>query len=86
MIGNTNEPGDNVEEPDTASDEALDEDNVGDLSVEINVEELVAKVEKGDAEETAKKAAIRRRLEEIREQKDSELDSTFNFNLDDDDL
>lgn len=65
------------------SDE-MDDDNVGDISVEINVEELVARIENGDA--TAHKKAIRRRLEELEEQRREarELDSTYNFNLDDD--
>ncbi len=86
MIGDNNEPDGDIEEPEVSNDEVLEEDNVGDLSVEINVEELVAKVESADAEDVANKAAVRKRLEEIREQKDSELDSTFNINLDDDDI
>ena len=79
---------DDVETTDDAEDvlmsDDLDEDNVGDISVEINVEELVAKLENGDAAEHRK--AIRRRLEEIAEQRREarELDSTYNFNLDDD--
>ncbi len=59
------------------------EDNVGDISVEINVEELVAKIEASDTED-AEKARIRKQLEKLREQQDKELDSTYNFNLDDD--
>ncbi len=61
-------------------------DNVGDMSVEINVEELVAKIESDDASETARKREVRRRLEELEEKQRSakELDSTYNFNLDDD--
>ena len=62
----------------------VDDDNVGDLSVELNVQELVAKLEEGDDEDTHHKAEIRRKLEELREQREEELDSTFNFNLDDD--
>jgi hypothetical protein len=65
-------------------DDDLDDDNIGDLSVEINVEELVAKIEGGEASQHHKE--VRRRLEEIAEQRrvEKELDSTFNFNLDDD--
>ena len=61
-------------------------DNVGDMSVEINVEELVAKIESDDASETARKREVRRRLEELEEKQRTakELDSTYNFNLDDD--
>ena len=63
-----------------------DNDNVGDISVEINVEELVAKIESDDGDDAQRKKEIHRRLEEIedRRQVEKELDSTFNFNLDDD--
>ncbi len=61
-----------------------DDDNVGDLSVELNVEELVAKIEADEDEDTHRKAEVRRRLEELNEQREKELDSTFNFNLDED--
>ena len=60
-----------------------DDDDV-DLSVELNVEKLVAKLEAVDEEDVHRKAEIRRRLEELNEQREQELDSTFNFNLDDD--
>jgi hypothetical protein len=68
------------------SDDIDDDDNVGDISVEINVEELVAKIEAGDGDDADHKKEIHRRLEEIEEQQraEQELDSTFNFNLDDD--
>lgn len=62
----------------------LEDDNVGDLSVELNVEELVAKIEADDPEEVHKKAELRRKLEKMQEQHDAEMDSTYNFNLDDD--
>ena len=61
----------------------MEEGNVGDISVEINVEELVAKIEASDTED-AEKARIRKQLEKLREQQDKKLDSTYNFNLDDD--
>lgn len=74
---------DDVDEPeDTVVLEDID--NIGDLSVEINVEELVAKLESAADEDVGRKRAIRKRLEELREQKDPELDSTYNFNLDED--
>ena len=64
---------------------AVEDDNVGDISVEINVEELVAKVESSDdAEDSVEKAEIRKKLDKIRETQDDELDSTYNFDLDDD--
>ena len=61
-----------------------DGDNVGDMSVELNVEELVAKIEEEDAEEVHRKAELRRKLEMMQEQHDAEMDSTYNFNLDED--
>jgi hypothetical protein len=61
------------------SDDIVDDDNVGDISVEINVEELVAKIEAGDGDDADHKKEIHRRLEEIEEQRrvEAELDSTF---------
>ena len=84
--------GDDVEVSDAAEDTVVltedmaDIDNVGDISVEINVEELVAKLEATDDENIDRKREIRKRLDELREQQDAEaeLDSTYNFNLDDD--
>ena len=68
------------------SEDAADIDNVGDISVEINVEELVAKLEATDDDDVGRRRAIKKRLEELREQREAEaeLDSTYNFNLDDD--
>ena len=68
------------------SEDAADIDNVGDISVEINVEELVAKIESADDDDVGHKREVKKRLEELREQRDAEaeLDSTYNFNLDDD--
>ena len=62
-----------------------DDENVGDISVEINVEELVAKIERGEGDVAAHRREVRRRLEEIEElrREARELDSTYNFNLDD---
>jgi len=84
-----NGEGTNEETGDVVEDIELDEDiidNVGDISVEINVEELVAKIESGDGDEEAEKKEIHRRMEALNEkrQEDKELDSTFNFNLDED--
>ncbi len=63
----------------------LDTDNVGDLSVELNVEELMAKLAASDSDDVHRRAEIRRRLEELRELREQELDSTFNFKFDDED-
>lgn len=64
-----------------------DDDNVGDLSVELNIEELVAKLEATDSEDSARRRQIKRRLEELRDERESmkDLDSTYNFNFDEDD-
>ena len=99
MIGNSkddipvDELDDDIEDDDLDDDldddddveDIDDEDNVGDISVEINVEELVAKLEATDSDDVARKREIRRRLDELEEMRRSgeELDSTFNYNLDD---
>jgi hypothetical protein len=66
-------------------DDITDIDNVGDISVEINVEELVAKIEAGEGDAEEHRKEIRRRLDEIEEARkvEEELGSTYNFNLDD---
>ena len=79
-----------IETPDEADtivmSEDIIDDNVGDISVEINVEELVAKIEAGEGDAEQHRKEIHRRLEEIEDQRriEQELDSTYNFNLDDD--
>ena len=68
------------------SADAIDEDdNVGDISVEINVEELVAKLEATDSDDVARQREIRQRLDELEDQRKAseDLGSTYNFNLDD---
>ncbi len=59
------------------------DDNFSNTVVEADVEALVAKMDSNDTEEIATKRAARKRLDELRERKDKDLDSTFNFNLDD---
>ncbi len=60
------------------------DETVGDLAAVLDVEKLEAKVESASPDEIAEKAAVRKRLEEIREQKESALDDTYNIKLDDD--
>ncbi|MGI9261209.1 MAG: hypothetical protein ACR2QR_04190 [Woeseiaceae bacterium] len=43
-------------------------DNVGDASVEINVEQLIADIEEADDEVSGRKKEVRRRLEELAEE------------------
>ncbi|MCZ6810020.1 MAG: hypothetical protein O7D92_09705 [Proteobacteria bacterium] len=58
-------------------------DNVGDVSVEINVEELVAEIEASQGDDARMKHEIRKRLDEIQEEKAAakELDNTFDIDL-----
>jgi hypothetical protein len=76
---------DDASETTVLSESAEESDNVGDLSVEIDVAELVAKIEASDSSEVAKETEIRRRLTQLQDDQDTEknLDSTYNFNLDD---
>ena len=55
-------------------------DNVGDVSVEINVEELIADIESTDDEDAARKKEIRRRLEEVVEEQ--AFEDTYAIDLD----
>jgi len=50
-------------------------DNVGDASVEINVEELVAEIEQSHDADSARKKEVRRRLEELAEE--GSLEDTY---------
>lgn len=79
---------------DDSSDEALaetvvlsdDPDDIvtGDTTIEMDIENLVAKLEASDSEDVHRRAEIRRKLEDLREQRERDLDSTFNFNMDED--
>jgi hypothetical protein len=59
---------------------AMSTDNVGDVSVEINVEELVAKIEAEEDTDAARKKEIRRRLEEVVEEQ--AFEDTYAIDLD----
>ena len=87
---NTIDPGDLAEtvvlDEDAEYDETavLDEsaartDNVGDVSVEINVEELIADIEANEDSDVARKKEIRRRLEDLVEEQSFE--STYAVDL-----
>ena len=80
-VETTPEPEDTV----VLSKDMTDIDDDDDVSVEINVEELVAKLEATDDDDVSRKSEVRRRLDELHEQREAEaeLDSTYNFNLDD---
>lgn len=76
---------------DDIDDDDIDGDGDGDIgtdtlvgsTAEFKVDEIVAKIEKADPNEVAHRREVRKRLEEIAEKRSEELDSTFNFNLDD---
>jgi hypothetical protein len=61
----------------------IDDDALGDTSIEMSIEKLEEKLNASNDEDVHRRAEIRRRLEDLREQREQELDSTFNFNLDD---
>jgi hypothetical protein len=71
---------------DTVVLEEIADDVTGDTSVELDVSRLVAKLDSADEADADHKRANHRRLEELQDQKESEknIDSTFNFNMDDD--
>jgi hypothetical protein len=77
---------DSSEDTIVLSEDADDIDTVGDFTAELDVEKLVEKIESGEAEGEAKEKEVHRRLEELNEQRqvDEELDSTYNFNIDED--
>ncbi len=89
MTGKNGENGDEDENEvedvaDVEDVEVVEGDNVGDISVEINVDELVAKIESTGSDDSTEKAELRKKLDKIRERQDENLDGTYNFNLDDD--
>ena len=81
-----NELLDVVDEEDLGETDVLPEttstDNVGDVSVEINVEQLIADIEAEDDEEVAKKKEIRCKLEELAEEKSFEDTYAIDFDKD----
>lgn len=91
MQSDTKNQGDDVDTEVVDEEEAIETvvlsdmdttDNVGDVSVEINVEELIAKVEAEHDDDAARKHAVRKRLEEIAEEQGFE--ETYAIEFDDD--
>lgn len=94
MNGEVEKVGDDIEVDDDVEENVAPDDTVvitedladigdgGDTTAELNVEKLVAKIDKDD---DGHRKEVHRRLEELEEKKreEQELDSTFNFNLDD---
>lgn len=74
---------DEDDDEDIDDDEEFDDtDNVGDVSVEINVEALIAELEKEDGSDLARRKEIRRRLEELAEEKSFEDTYAIDFGND----
>ena len=53
-------------------------------TAELNVDELVAKIDASSDVDVERKRKIKRRLERLSEKRDLNLDSTYNINIDDD--
>jgi hypothetical protein len=75
---------DDLDDDDLENTVVLDEtdsfsDNVGDVSVEINVEQLLADIEANNNLDAARRREIRRRLEEAVENRS--LDDTYAFDM-----
>jgi hypothetical protein len=70
----------------SGEDDEDEVDPVSDMSAEINIEELVSKLDATDDDDIARRRAIKRRIEELRELRDAErdLESTYNFDFEDD--
>ncbi len=61
-----------------------DDVDLSDITAEVNVEELVAKLDSSADEDIERRKAIKRRLEELQEEIGENLDGTYNINLDED--
>ena len=68
---------------DDDGDNDIGTDTMVGSTAEFKVDEIVAKIDKADPNDVAHRREVRKRLEEIAEKRDEDLDSTFNFNLDD---
>ena len=80
---------DNVDEPEVDEDAVADvdeDDGSAEMTAEVNVEELVAKLDATPKDDAERQKKIRKRLDELRDEREAmkDLDSTYNFNLDDD--
>ena len=82
-----NDSVDDDEEEEFSGDETIvmsgddddDSDDDLDVSMEVNVEKLMAEMEKTASDDVARKKEIRRRLEEIQESRS--LEDTYSFDL-----
>ena len=79
----------NLDEDSSSEDSSLEDkmpDIGGDTVIDVSgeLEALVKNLDKEDPDEAAHKREVRRKLDELAEKRNKDLDSTFNFNLDDD--
>ena len=65
---------DDAEEEEAVAEPVAETDNVGDPSVEINVEELIHELEADGIGRAGREQAAKRRLEELMEQKRAKRD------------
>ena len=78
------EDDDDLDDDEDAELSDIGGDTVVGLSGEYDIDSLFKKLDSTDPSEVSHRREIRRRIEEIRELREADLDSTFNFNLDDD--
>ena len=87
MTGDMTEVSDDVEdleENEDSEDRMIEDDDAVEATAEINVDEIVSKIDKQS--DIERQRAIRRRLDELNEEKlaSKDIDSTYNINLDED--
>lgn len=93
MMGGTGN-GNETEQDDAVEDDGMQEtvvmqtddediEIVGDTA-EVNVDELVAKIDSGNADDLERRKAIKKKLEKLQEEIGDDLDGTYNINFDDD--
>ncbi len=86
--GNDKEQDDFVDDDGMQETVVMDTDDdaietVGDTA-EVNVEELVAKIDSGNTDDLERRKAVKKKLERIQEEIGDDLGGTYNINLDDD--
>jgi len=91
MIGDNDKKDEtDLDETDDVLEEDISPDAMPDiggdtiLDVSGELEALVEKLDKDDPDVAAHKREVHRRLEELRDKQQDDLDSTYNFNMDED--
>ena len=72
-----------VEVDEDAVDDVGEDESI-EMTGEIDVDALVAKLDAAPKDDVEHRKEIRQRLESLREEHEKDLDSTYNFNLDED--